>query len=356
MRCLTLARVLEKKEKANIIFICQESPGHLCDYLIDMGYQVYRVPELLLKNKKNILLDAEQVSIVIKKFEHIDWIVVDHYLLDSYWEAHILENTQIRRVMVIDDLANRAHLCQIVLDQNYYENIQERYRQLVPNSCVQLLGPSYALLRPEFAEQKKKANRCIEKVNRILLFFGGSDPTNETLKALLALELLAEDIKWKEKQAPVLVDVIVGSSNPNKYHIAKKCMLLNKKIKKQFCFFYHCQVENMAEFMARADLSVGAGGTATWERCYLGLPSLVVAVAENQMETTRAVAKTGAIRFLGWHEDVKEENIADEVLSLLQDPSELQELTQASWRLMDKFESNKTGTERVVQIMKEVVL
>src|SRR5690606_26558309 len=133
------------------------------------------------------------------------------YSIDIQWELKL--RTYVNRIMVIDDLANRRHDCDLLLDQNLYENMEQRYMGLVPETCKLLLGPRYALLRPEFREARKKLRPRDGTVRRILIFFGGTDPTNETLKAIEAVRLLnCSDIE---------VDVVVGAKNPHRDLIKK---------------------------------------------------------------------------------------------------------------------------------------
>jgi UDP-2,4-diacetamido-2,4,6-trideoxy-beta-L-altropyranose hydrolase len=187
--------------------------------------------------------------------------------------------------MVIDDLANRPHECDLLLDQNYYRDLDSRYQGLVPEQCVTLLGPEYVLLRPEFTQARARLRARDGTVRRILVFFGGSDPTNETEKVMEALSLLG--------RPDIEVDVVVGLANPKRDAIQALCGALPN-------VSFHCQVSNMAELILNADLGVGAGGAAMWERCYLGLPTITVVFAANQARTTEDVATTGAIEYLGW--------------------------------------------------------
>ena len=216
-------------------------------------------------------------------------LVVDSYALDEVWERIV--RPLVGEIFVIDDLANRKHDCDILLDQNFYRAMQHRYDGLVPPSCKLLLGPSYALLREEFYAAKKKLRRRDGHLRRILVFYGGSDITHETEKAVRALLHLS--------LPAVEVDVIIGGSNAHRTQIEELCA------PHDFLRTY-CAVSNMAEFMANADLCLGAGGTTTWERCFLGLPAIVTAIAENQLEICRDCADAGLIYYLGRWDEVTE--------------------------------------------------
>lgn len=199
--------------------------------------------------------------------------MVDHYSLDEKWEKQIRPFT--KEVMVIDDLANRPHDCDLLLDQNYYLNMGSRYNGLVPSHAKLLLGPQHVLLREEFKEARKYIKPFNGKVERLFIFFGGSDPTNETEKVLRAIKPLVQKYRLK-------ADVVVGNTNPKKEVIEALCTEITG-------VSYQGQINNMAELMARADLAIGAGGATTWERIYLQLPSIVITVADNQIEIAKAV-------------------------------------------------------------------
>ena len=138
-------------------------------------------------------------------------------------------------------------------------------------------------------------------MKRIFVFYGGIDLTDETSKALKAL------VKISSKN--IQADVIVGSKNPQKFEIEKFC--------RQYDFLhYHEQINNLAELMSLADLSIGAGGTTTWERCFLGLPAIVTAVAENQIKGCQDLDKAGFIKYLGQSAEVTPEKIVNAIESL----------------------------------------
>ncbi|MFH1884106.1 MAG: UDP-2,4-diacetamido-2,4,6-trideoxy-beta-L-altropyranose hydrolase, partial [Planctomycetota bacterium] len=212
MRCLTLADELRGRG-AEVIFVCREFAGNLCGYIEEKGYIVHRLPvsndqehdfESNLKHASWLgadwQTDARQVEEVFKDLDtHLDWLVVDHYALDEKWEGYL--RPYVKKIMVIDDLADRAHDCDLLMDQNFHENLESRYDGLVPPGCIKLLGPKYAALRPEFREVRKNLRKRDGHVKRIMIFFGGSDPTNETAKTLEAMYML--------NRPDVAVDVVV---------------------------------------------------------------------------------------------------------------------------------------------------
>ncbi len=338
MRSLTLAGELRQRG-VPVLFICRRLPGALYDYVEKKGFTVHLLPAPLLGKegywewaRQNWRQDAEETEAVIKKHRlarktrrppllfraarppalfgcvrqgltedgagfMVETIlasfadsrerpgillVVDHYALDAEWERFL--RPSVDRILVIDDLADRPHDCDFLLDQNFYLGMERRYEGLAPPGCRQFLGPEFALLRPEFKKARRKLRRRKGKIRRLLVFFGGTDPGNETAKVLAALALL--------NRPELKVDVVVGTKNPHKKTIAESCRNLPG-------VRLHCQTGKMAELMARADLAVGAGGTATWERLYLELPTVAVAVAVNQEETLAALAAAEKLWYLG---------------------------------------------------------
>lgn len=345
MRCLTPADELRRRG-AEVIFVCREFAGNLCDYIEEKGYVVHRLsvsdaPEQKDQGVESGLkhaawlgadwqTDAMQVKEIIKGFETIpEWLVVDHYALDKRWEGYV--RPYVKKVMVIDDLADRLHDCDLLLDQNFYEDMESRYDGLVPVRCKKLLGPKYALLRPEFRETRKNLRKRDGHVRRIMIFFGGSDPTNETVKVLEAVRML--------NRPDIAVDVVVGTFNPHRRVIGQKAFDLPD------CTC-HFKVEDMAVLMAGADLAVGAGGTTVWERCTLALPSLVASVAENQERTVSDMAKSGYLLFLGRSEAVSIDSLYHALEIALQSPWLLISFARKIQSLVDG-----KGANRVVQEM-----
>lgn len=300
MRCLTLAEQMRKKN-AEVHFISRELIGSLHRLVTEHGFSLHLLPRH--EERLNLTgyaawltvsqtMDAEETVSILSQIPPVDRLVVDSYALDIVWEQQM--RPLVREIFVIDDLANRQHDCDILLDQNFYREMQHRYDGLVPPKCKLLLGPSHALLREEFYAARAHLRERDGVLRRILVFYGGCDATCETEKAIHALLQL--------HLPSVDVDVVVGESNPRRTYIENLCVLHD-------FLHYHCQVSNMAQLMANADLCLGAGGTTTWERCFLGLPTIVTAIAENQIEICRDCAEVGLIYYLGRWNEVTEEDI-----------------------------------------------
>lgn len=319
MRCLTLAERM-REDGWEVHFICRDLPGNLAALVESQGFFLHLLP----RHRRDASLegyaawltvsqevDAEETSEVLQGLPAVGRLVTDSYALDRKWERRLRPLT--REIFVIDDLANRPHDCDILLDQNFYRDMEKRYIGLVPPTCRLLLGPRHALLRWEFYEARKTLRRRDGKLRRILVFYGGSDQTCETEKAAAALLQLA--------LPGVEADVVVGGGNARQEHIRSLC-------EEHEFLHYHLQVSNMAELMASADLALGAGGTTTWERCFLGLPTIVTAIAENQFEICRDCAEAGLIYYLGKWDEVTQEDIAAGI-KMFSAPEKLHSFQQA---------------------------
>jgi UDP-2,4-diacetamido-2,4,6-trideoxy-beta-L-altropyranose hydrolase len=282
----------------------------------DRGYLVANLPVTATSSQES---DAVATAHVIREhfLREADWLVVDNYTLDACWENAMRSHA--RHLMVVDDLANRPHDCDLLLDQNYYRDLTFRYDGLLPDYARCLLGPEYILLRPEFSEARHNLRQRDGVVRRILVFFGGSDPLNITGKVLQALEYL--------QPSPLQVDVVVGGANPHREDIRTFC-------ENHTWASYRHQISNMAELIATADLGIGAGGASMWERCALGLPTLTVVFAENQLHAAKDVAETGAILYLGWADSLSIDDYRLAVQNLLDNPTRLRRASEAALDLV----------------------
>jgi UDP-2,4-diacetamido-2,4,6-trideoxy-beta-L-altropyranose hydrolase len=326
MRCLSLADVL-KQNGVGIRFVSRHMPEHMRDMLVAKGYEFMLLnsnpsDDVAGKLPHSSWLSSSQAQDATDTIQALsgqswDWLVVDHYALDTTWESAMRH--EVGKIMVIDDLADRLHDCDLLLDQNLYGELERRYNGLVPDHCVKLLGPRYALLRPEFAAARKSLRHRDGQVRRILVFFGGSDLTNETGKTLAAIGSLG--------QLDLSMDVVAGVTNSHKEDVREHCASLPHA-------FFHSQVSTMADLMARSDLMIGAGGVTTWERCYLGVPSITVVIANNQYETIKAVAAAGATLYLGRNDEVSMEALATAVKRLLGNPPLVREMGRRALEVM----------------------
>ena len=251
-----------------------------------------------------------------------DVLVTDHYARDLDFEAACRPWACL--VMVIDDLADRPHDCEILLDQSLGRAPAD-YAALTPPECTLLLGPEHALLRPEFADARAAAlerRRTASPVRRICINMGTSDPENVTAKALRATAKLDEALA---------VDVVLGPQAP---HLADMRMLA-AEIPRDVTLHVGVDAAAMAELLARADLAIGSAGVATWERLCLGLPAIVIPFAGNQSMIAESLKQAGAARVLGWHSEIGANDIAAAVAELMRDDRRRTEMSGTAARICD---------------------
>lgn len=329
MRCLTLAKELLEKEFI-VQFICKQHVGNLISFIMYQGFQVKILQggdECLDYNRSGLYAgwlgcsQKKDASDVIKLLDGHgslpECLIVDHYSLDSEWESSV--RPYVKNIMVIDDLANREHNCELLLDQNYFKQ-DSRYQGLVPEHCIKLLGPKYALLRKEFTTFPVEKISSNETIQRILVFFGGSDYANMTEKVLNALALI--------NRVDIAIDIVIGANNKNIERLKKIAISI------PVCEL-HKQVDNMVELINNADLFIGAGGITVWERCFLGVPTLAISVAENQLPILRDLGDDGYILFLGDAKDIEIDIIVHHIQCLLHNPFLIKYLIQRSKSLVD---------------------
>jgi UDP-2,4-diacetamido-2,4,6-trideoxy-beta-L-altropyranose hydrolase len=287
MRCLVLADLF-KKHGAKVEFICRSHKGNSIDRIISNNFKVYE----LAAPKNNELEASSQYSqwlgvkqnkdaddcVDLIKLEKVNWVIVDHYGIDEQWHKHIKPYCE--KLMVIDDLADRKFDCHLLLNQNL--GIEKKYYDnKVPVDCILLLGPKYALLRPEFSRLRYTAiakRKNTKSVNNIIISMGGSDINNITHSIL-------ENIPNNYS-----VTVVLGKTSPHNKML--ESYVKDKNIKLLI------DSSNMAELMLDADLAIGAGGSTSWERCCLSLPTFIFLIDENQRMIVKQLVKFGSVKLL----------------------------------------------------------
>lgn len=206
VRCLTLAEKL-RDCGADVAFVCRLLDGHLCDVIKSRGFLVYELPGVLDgadgQASAGLPTDAELTQKALGE-QRFDWIIVDHYGLDQEWEVAI--RPWCDRLLVIDDLANRRHACDVLLDQNLVAGLDTRYDDLLPEHCITLLGPAHALLGRQYGELRVRVAPREGLVKRLLISFGGFDQHGLTDMAVQALV----DLNMPEVEA----DIVLASSSP----------------------------------------------------------------------------------------------------------------------------------------------
>ncbi len=301
MRCLTLANALRERG-AQCRFICRPHDGHLLDLIVQLGHEAIALPVCDAHFKApadpahaawlgtDWAADAEQTRQVLG-LQPLDWLVVDHYALDRRWE-HALRQT-CRHLMVIDDLADRPHDCNLLLDQNLGRSEQD-YDGLLTRTTKTMIGPQYALLRPEFAQWREYslARRAHPQLKNLLVTMGGVDKDNATGQVLNAL-------KTSELPPDLHITIIMGSHAPWRATVQQQAAQIPWPTQ------ILVGVTNMAQLMADSDLAIGAAGGTAWERCVVGLPSIAVVMAENQLDGAMALQQVGALLALLSSQDIQ---------------------------------------------------
>lgn len=311
MRCLTLAREL-REHGATVSFISREHPGNLCSLIEERGFSVSRLP---VPTADMVFDDApvhaawlgaswhedarQTLAVLDTAAEKSDWLVVDHYAIDHRWETAVASS--VTRMMVIDDLADRQHACALLLDQNLVAEFDTRYLGKVPATCTLLLGPKYALLQRDYAELHDAGVTPGGPIRRIFVFFGGADERNLTGRCLFAFLALGK--------SEIEVDVVISVDSPH-------ASAIRRQVQGHGNIHLHSNLHSLAPLMRQADLAIGASGTTSWERLCLGLPALVVTLADNQRPIAEELNRRRLIRWLGHQDDVTEANFSQALREL----------------------------------------
>lgn len=341
MRCLTLANALRAR-RVECLFVCRNHKGNSIQRVIDANFEAKVLPldgpfgghsedEFQLVHAAWLgtswQVDAEQTIAAIEA-DFFDWIVVDHYALDARWESAL--RPYCSKLMVIDDLADREHICDLLLNQNLIADLEHQYDGSLPGNCARLLGPNYALLQPEYEVLRSHILPRSGRVNRIFVYFGGADIHNVTGRTTRAfLSLNRKDIS---------VDVVISPGHQYENDIREQA-------NGHANITIHDALPSLAELMAGADLAIGAGGTTSWERCCLGLPSLVVTLAENQKPIALELARHGLVRWVGHHDQVDDKRLKAALLDCLRQGG-LQDWSERCLAVVDG-----KGCERTASIM-----
>jgi len=332
MRCLALARAL-REEGASCRFVCRELPGHLGARIAAEGFELALLPadgEAAAMDERG---DAEATIEALRG--SVDVLIVDHYALDARWEQALQPHAG--KLVAIDDLADRPHVVQMLIDQNVGRRA-EHYAGLVPADCRVLAGPRYAMLREEFRRQREfsLAHRRDASMRKIVISMGGGDPADATLHAL-------EGLGRAELPDDCLVVVVLGAQATSGARVRAQA----RRSPWPSAFLH--DVKDLASPLAACDLAIGAAGVSALERCCLGLPSLLVVLADNQRAGAQALAERGAAIVLGGPDE-----IADAIPGVIQDV-----LAKDTWRAMSSAASNVCdglGLQRVRICIEDLAL
>jgi UDP-2,4-diacetamido-2,4,6-trideoxy-beta-L-altropyranose hydrolase len=293
-RCLTIAKGLKAIGVKDVVFICSRLDGNIIDDISNHSFEVriiarssefnlkdvqqYRVPEINRLYQVQVE-DAEQTVAVLKN-EQPNILLIDSYLIAETWENIV--RPYVKSLVVIDDLANRFHNCDIIIDNNF-SDILDRYDLLVPSQCRKLCGTKYVLLNQDFLSVSN-TRESIVNITKILIFFSGSVELNPfAVSVVNKLTSVNPD--------SIHIDVVVGGDNEDVIEVTNSITRPNTTA--------FGSVPNFVQLMKNANLAIGAGGITNWERCYLGLPAIVVAIAKNQVPSSSSLSKGDYINYVG---------------------------------------------------------
>ena len=346
MRCLSLARALKLRD-ADTVFLCRRQPGDLIA-LVEQEFPVLILPGFAEESSESghdgkplsgrelyaswLGCTEEQDAIeslaVLAGYQHqpLAWVVLDHYALGNPWQRRMQEGLRqaddsAPAILVLDDLADRAHQASVLMDANRLDpEAPDPYQNLVPEACTTLLGPAYALLDPLYPRlQPLLPTRS--KLARVLVFFGGMDAANHVA---LGLEALSHP-----RLQHLAVDLVVGAAAPHRNELARR-------VSQRPNTSLHVGLPSLIGLIGRADLALGGAGTSSWERACLGLPCLVVPVAENQRQGAQALQSAGVARCLDLQTALDPgATLQEAFLELLDAPDALLAMSEACLQLGD---------------------
>jgi UDP-2,4-diacetamido-2,4,6-trideoxy-beta-L-altropyranose hydrolase len=317
MRCLTLADEF-KKRGAHITFLSWPLSGNLINNIKSHGFKVIILSDEAYtvsgREKQNLDQDLSKITqeedarqtlkVLENQDSKVDWLVVDHYSLDARWEKIVSSGT--KRIMVIDDLANRPHSCDAILDMTLKRSSLD-YLSHISANCTQLLGSDYILLRPQFKKMRSKSlskRNSRDPVNKILICLGGMDDENVTLRILNIIETT---------RLPITIDIVLLSNAPHLEEVQSRAKSMT------FPANVHVDAINMGEIITSTDWGIVAGGMTSLECCCLGLPTSIINTAYNQISISERLDEMKAAHLMGYHNLISDEYIAEELIKILQD-------------------------------------
>jgi UDP-2,4-diacetamido-2,4,6-trideoxy-beta-L-altropyranose hydrolase len=372
MRCLTLAEELRERG-AVARFVSRAHPGHVTDLVRQRGFELAQLPGAAELGPDpgtwlgtSVQADAAATVAALADLGPVRWLVADHYAITAAW--HRAARARVERIMVIDDVADRPLDADLILDQNFDAPARD-YDVVSERPARTLLGPTYALIarairraaergltappaaasaepsaaassepsaapssEPSAAPSSTQAVARPRSEATVLVSLGGSDPDDATSDALRSAATALASVRR--------VDVVIGRAHPSPARVAHACAALGNAT-------LHVQTDRMADLLAGADLALGAGGGSTWERLCVGVPSIVLPLAANQLPTLAALHEAGLV--VGVDPDWRATgSLQDALERLLDTPGERARMSAAGRRLVDG-----RGATRVADAMHE---
>ena len=284
-RCLALASQL-KNLGYFIAFVCRDHEGSAHNLVNSHGFRLYLLPGKTEREQKrggwlgfSQRDDAEAMNQILQRFEKVK-VIVDHYSLDADWEVRIKADV----IAIIDDLANRTHCKGLLIDQSLVKEKSD-YEPFF-DQPFEFIGGKQIILRDEFCD---KENWQLNKNKRLFICMGGADPKNVSLKIL---KLLLNNFESSSQNWFQDVQLVLGPSNPHQDQLLR--LLENKTIPLSII----TNATDISDMMLNADLNILSCGTMIFEACALGVPTIGVSVADNQLETAEFLKKSLSYNYL----------------------------------------------------------
>jgi UDP-2,4-diacetamido-2,4,6-trideoxy-beta-L-altropyranose hydrolase len=329
MRCLALSQAWQAANGRSIFAIGGRIPT-LEKRLKEEKAQIFRL------KKGDGGEDDVQETINLAYKHNVSWVVVDGYQFAQDYQQNIKQAGL--QLLFIDDYGHSGQYCaDLILNQNINADESLYYNRAFHSKL--LLGTNYVLLRQEFLSWHCWQREIPPVARRLLVTLGGADPDNVTLKVIYALQ----QVEMEDLEAIV----VIGGSNPHNKALRSAIEILkmdNSKCKIRLEF----DVRKMPELMAWADMAITAGGSTNWELAFMGLPSLVLSLKENQRTVAEGLASIGIVVNLGRHEDVVLNMISTSTKLLANDPERRSRMSQCGRRLIDGL-----GVKRVLARIKD---
>lgn len=316
MRCLALGQEWMRRGGRAVFAMSEPEPG--------MAARLERsgVGVVALRSVAGSSADASETSALAQAWGS-RWVVLDGPMFGAAWDVGWAG--EVRLLRIDDNGLMRPFRAELLLNQNLGAAVSDYPRKAGPGRL--LLGPEYALLRPEFFGVARAA-----RTGRIVVTLGGTDPACASERVLDALE--------QPSAQGVAADFIIGAANPRRVELAGLVAAHAPRLQAVVA------PENLPERFARAAMAVTAGGSTLYELALLRTPMLVLCTAENQRRTCERLAAIGAAQYAGWHAEVTPATLAELITSLGRDAARREELVERAGCLGDGH-----GAARVVDAM-----
>ncbi len=321
MRCRNLAAELRERG-ADVVFLIADDSKSAGAVLLGEGYQVVFLPPAA-----NEADDAQQSLRALGG--GADAVVLDHYGLGETWERAVRAGAD--KVLALEDIATRRHDVDVLVDQNYSLTFAEKYTGLLPAAALTYFGPRYALLSRDYRHGGPTSPPRRDRAKRVLISFGGTDAGDTTGKMFAALA----DGAFAE----IELDIVIGDSYPHR-------AALEAAVARRPGSRLHVQLPTLAPLLGTIDLAIGAAGVSAWERFALGVPTILVSIADNQVPASRDLHTSGIAVHLGRAEDVDAAALRDAVRALFDDDAKREHMALQGQLLVDGF-----GARRIAEVL-----